>query len=76
MEPLLNEDSEGSSDECDEKTQNPKSVDNNYNSRFLKGWSGEIRDSRVREVPVDREMGNLDGDLHENMICQVLGLLL
>ena len=76
MEPLLDEDSEGSCDECNEETQNPKSVDNDKNSRFLERWSGEVWDSRIHKVPIDGEMGNLDGDLHEDMICEVLRLLL
>ena len=76
MEPLFHEDADGGGDECDEETQYPKGVDNGIDSRFLKGWRSEIRESRIDEVSVDGKVGYLDGELHENMVGEIFGLLL
>ena len=45
MEPLLDEDSNGCSDERDEETQNPECVDDNIDCGLLEGQSSEVRDS-------------------------------
>ena len=56
MKPLLDEDTEGSGDECDEETQDPECVDSGGNSRCLERWNIENWDSRVDKVPIDREV--------------------
>ena len=76
MEPLLDKDTAGSGDERDEKTQDPKCVDNGGNSRCLERREVEDWDGRVDETSVDRQVGCLLDELHEEDIGQVFGLLL
>ena len=76
MEPLLDEDTEGSGDECDEETQDPECVDSGGNSRCLKRRDVEDWDGRVDEISVDGQVGCLVDELHEEDIGQVFGLLL
>ena len=76
MEPLLDEDTEGSGDECDEETQDPECVDSGGNSRCLERWNIENWDSRVDKVPIDGEVGCLIDELDEENICEIFGLLL
>ena len=76
MEPLFDKDSNRSRDKCNEKTQHPNSIDDGVNSGLLEGRSGEIWDCRIDEVPIDRHTGNLRRKLHEDLICEILGLLL
>ena len=76
MEPLLDEDTEGSGDERNEETQYPKGVDSGGNSRCLKRRDIENWDGRVDEVSVNREVGCLVDELHEENIGKVFRLLL
>ena len=76
MEPLLNEDTEGSGNECNKQTQYPKGVDSGGNSRCLKRWDIEDWDGRVDEVSIDGEVGRLVDELHEENIGEIFGLLL
>ena len=76
MEPLFDQNSERCCDECNEETQNPKSIDNRGNSRCLERRNIESRDGRVNEVSVDRQVGCLIDELHEENIGEVLRLLL
>ena len=76
MEPLLDEDTEGSRDECDEQTQDPKGVDSGGNSRSVERWDIENWNGRVDKVPIDGEVGCLVDELHEEDIGEVFGLLL
>ena len=76
MRSLLDQDTEGSGDECDEKIQDPKCVDSGGNSRCLERREVEDWDGRVDEISVDRQVGCLDDELHEEDIGQVFGLLL
>ena len=76
MEPLLDEDTEGSGDECDEETQDPECVDSGGNSRCLERRDLEHRDGRVDEVSVDKQVGGLIDELDEENIGEVFGLLL
>ena len=68
MEPLLNEDTEGSGNECNKQTQYPKGIDGGRNSRCLERWNIENRDGRVDEVATDGEVGRLVDELHEENI--------
>ena len=56
MEPLLDKDTEGSGDERDEKTQDPKCVDSGGNSRCLERREVEDWDGRVDEISVDGQV--------------------
>ena len=76
MEPLLDEDTEGSSDECDEETQDPECIDSGGNSRCLERRDVEDWDGRVDEVPTDGEVGRLVDELHEKNIGEIFRLLL
>ena len=76
MEPLLDEDTEGSCDERNEETQDPEGVDSGGNSRGLERGDIENRDGRVDEVPIDSQVGCLIDELDEENICEVLRLLL
>ena len=76
MEPLLDEDTEGSGNECNKQTQYPKGVDSRGNSRCLERWNIENWDSRVDKVPIDGEVGRLVDELHEKNIGEVFRLLL
>ena len=76
MEPLLNEDTEGSSNECNKQTQYPKGIDSGGNSRCLERWNIENRDGRVDEVPTDGEVGCLVDYLYEENIGKLFRLLL
>ena len=76
MEPLLNEDTEGSGNECNKQTQYPKGVDSRGMSRCLERWNAENWDGRVDEIPTDGEVGRLVEELHEENIGEVLRLLL
>ena len=76
VEPLLDEDTERSGDECDEETQDPECVDSRGNLRCLERWDTGNWDGRVDEVPVDGQVGCLIDELHEKNIGEVFGLLL
>ena len=76
MKPLLDEDAEGSSNECNEETQDPEGIDSRRNSRCLERWNAENWDGRVDEVPVDGEVGCLVDELYEENIGEVFRLLL
>ena len=76
MEPLLDEDTEGSGNECDEETQYPEGVNNRKNPRSVERRNIEQRDSRVDEIPIDGEVGRLVDELHEENIGKVFRLLL
>ena len=76
MEPLFNEDTEGSSNECNKQTQYPKGIDSGGDSRCLEKWDIENWDSRVDKVPIDREVGCLIDELNEENIGKVFRLLL
>ena len=76
MEPLLDEDTEGSGNECNKQTQYPKGIDSGGNSRCLERRDIEHRDGRVDEVSVDRQVGCLIDELHEENVGEVLRLLL
>ena len=76
MEPLLDEDTEGSGNECDEETQYPEGVNNRRNPRSVERRNIEHRDGRVDEVPIDSQVGCLIDELDEENICEVLRLLL
>ena len=76
MEPLLDEDTEGSGDECDEETQDPECVDSGGNSRCLERREVEDRDCRVDEISVGGQVRCLVDELHEEDVGQVFGLLL
>ena len=73
---MLDEDTEGSGNECNKQTQYPKGVDRRRNSRCLERWDIEDRDGRVDEVSVDGEVGRLVDELHEENIGKVFRLLL
>ena len=76
MEPLLDEDTEGSGNECNKQTQYPKGIDSRRKSRSLERWNAEKWDGRVDEVSVDGEMGRLVDELHEKNIGEIFRLLL
>ena len=76
MEPLFHEDADGGGDERNEETQYPKGVDSGGNSRCLKRRDSENWDGRVDEVSVNREVGCLVDELHEENIGDVFRLLL
>ena len=76
MEPLLNEDTEGSGNECNKQTQYPKGIDSGGDSRCLERWDIENWDSRVNKVSIDGQVGCLIDELYEENICKVLRLLL
>ena len=76
MEPLLDKDTEGSGDKCDEKTQDPECVDSGGSSRCHERRDIEDRDCRVDEISVDGQVGCLVDELHEEDVGQVFGLLL
>ena len=76
MEPLLDKDPDGSSDQCDEKTGYPEGVYNDSYPGLLEGRCREIRDGRVDKVSVDCKMGDLCRELHKDVVGQILGLLL
>ena len=76
MKPLFDQNSEGRCDECNEKTQNPKSVDDRGNSRCLERQDVEDWDGRVDEISVDGQVRCLVDELHEEDIGQVFGLSL
>ena len=73
MEPLLDKDTEGSGDERDEKTQDPKCVDNGGNSRYLERRDVEGRDCRVDEISVDGQVGCLVDELYEEDVGRSSG---
>ena len=56
MEPLLDEDTEGSCNERNEQTQDPEGVDNGGNPRFLERRNIEYRNGRVDEVSVNSQV--------------------
>ena len=76
MEPLLDEDAEGSGNECNKQTQYPKGIDSGGKSRSIERWDIENWDSRVDKVPIDGEVGCLVDELHEEDIGKVFRLLL
>ena len=76
MEPLLDEDTEGSGDERNEEAQDPEGVDSGIDSGCLERRNVEHRDSRVDEIPIDGEVGRLVDELHEKNIGEVFRLLL
>ena len=76
MEPLFDEDTEGSGNKCNKQTQYPKGVDRGGDSRCLERWDIENRDGRVDEVPIDSQMRRLIDELDEENIGEVFRLLL
>ena len=76
MEPLLDEDTEGSGNECNKQTQYPQGVDSRRNPRCLERWNIENRDGRVDEVPIDSQVGRLIDELDKENIGKVFRLLL
>ena len=76
MEPLFDEDTEGSGNECNKQTQYPQGVDSRGDSRCLERWDIENWDSGVDKVPVDGEVGCLIDKLDEENIGEIFGLLL
>ena len=76
MKPLLDEDTEGSGNECNEQTQDPECVDSGGNSRSVERRNIEYRNSRVDEVPVDSQVGRLINELNEKNVGEIFGLLL
>ena len=76
MEPLLDEDTEGSSNECNKQTQYPKGVDGGGDSRYLERWDIENWDGRVDEVPIDSQVGRLIDELNKENIGEIFRLLL
>ena len=76
MEQLLDEDTEGSGNECNKQTQYPKGIDSRRKSRCLERWNAENWDGRVDEVPTDGEVGCLVDYLYEENIGKVFRLLL
>ena len=76
MEPLLDEDTERSGNECNKQTQYPKGVDSRGQSRCLERWNAENWDGRVDKVPIDGEVGCLIDELDEENIGEIFGLLL
>ena len=76
MEPLLDKDTDGGCDECDEETQYPEGVDSGLNARSVKRRNIEHRDIRVDEVPIDSQVGCLIDEVDEENIGEIFGLLL
>ena len=76
MEPLFDEDTEGSGNECNKQTQYPKGVDSGGDSRFLERRDIENWDGRVDEVPIDSQVGRLIDELDKENISKVFRLLL
>ena len=76
MEPLFDEDPEGSGNECNKQTQYPQGIDSGGDSRCLERRDIENWDSRVDEIPIDGEVGRLVDELDEENIGEVFGLLL
>ena len=76
MEPLLDEDTEGSGNECNKQTQYPKGIDSGGKSRCLERWDIENRNGRVDEVPIDSKVGRLIDELDDENIGEIFGLLL
>ena len=76
MEPLLDENAERCGYEGDYEAKEPESVDGNSVSGSLEGWRGEVRHGRINEVSVEGETRNLSRKLHEDLVCELLGLLL
>ena len=75
MEPLFDQNSEGRCDECNEETQDPEGIDNGGNSRCLKRRDIESWNGRVDKVSVDRQVGCLIDELHEEEVGEIFGLL-
>ena len=75
MKPLLDEDTEGSGNECNEQTQDPECVDSGGNSRCLERRDVEDWDGRVDESSVDGQVGCLIDELHEEDIGEIFRLL-
>ena len=73
---MLDEDTEGSGNECNKQTQYPQGIDSGGDSRCLERWDIENWDSRVDKVPIDGEMGRLVDALHEKNIGEIFRLLL
>ena len=73
---MLNEDTEGSGNECNKQTQYPKGVDSGGKLRSLERRNIENWDGRVDQVSVDRQVGRLIDELHEENIGKVFRLLL
>ena len=76
MEPLLDEDTEGSGNECNKQTQYPKGIDSRGDSRCLERWDIENWDSRVDKVPIDGEVGRLIDEFDKEDIGEIFRLLL
>ena len=76
MEPLLDENAERCGYEGDYEAKEPESVDGNSVLGSLEGWRGEVRHGRINEVSVEGETRNLSRKLHEDLVCELLGLLL
>ena len=76
MEPLFDEDTEGSGIECNKQTQYPKGVDRGGDSRCLERWDIENRNGRVDKVSIDSQVGGLIDELDEENIGEIFGLLL
>ena len=56
MRSLLDQDTEGSGDECDEKIQDPKCVDSGGNSRCLERRNIGNRNDGIDKISVDGEV--------------------
>ena len=76
MEPLLNQENEGSGNKCNKQTQYPKGVDSRRKYRCLERWNAGNWDGRVDEVATDGEVGCLIDELDEENIGEIFGLLL
>ena len=76
MEPLLDEDTEGSGNKCNKQTQYPKGIDSRRKSRCLERWNAENWDGRVDEVPIDSQVGRLIDELDKEDIGEIFRLLL
>ena len=76
MEPLFDEDTEGSGNECNKQTQYPKGIDSGGESRCLERRDIGNRDGRVDKVSIDGEVGCLVDELYEENIGEVFRLLL
>ena len=76
MEPLFDEDTKGSGNECNKQTQYPKGIDSRGKSRCLERWNAENWDGRVDEVPIDSQVGRLIDELDKENIGKVFRLLL
>ena len=76
VEPLLHENSERCTDECNEETQYPESSDHHGHSGLLERRGVELWNGRVDEASVDGQIGCLIDEAHEENIGEVFGLLL